>query len=334
MSEGVESRGARPSVSLVLETNNLAGADRAVEMARLTALMRRLRAQTIDLRSLRELVLTHGGLTEAEQAGLGEAAGAPLCFVELAAETGYYAAKNRGFLATSAEVVAFGDADCWPDPRWLEELVRPFARDARVAVVAGKTVYKDSVLGAASTAVDFLFWEGPLGGGTVRNFYANNVAFRREVFAEMAYPHAADLHRGNCTLLGIALGERGIAIHLAPEARTLHPLPVGRAAHLRFRLRRGEDAAELTGPLLEAYLPAPLAGLRVPTTAASLAILGARLGYGLRAVAREQRGLRAAACAGAVTALSAADALGALARGAGIRAAGSRDEDAPLEGWE
>ena len=46
------SKRARPSLSLVLETNNLAGADRAVEMARLLALMGRLRAHPwISVRS-------------------------------------------------------------------------------------------------------------------------------------------------------------------------------------------------------------------------------------------------------------------------------------------
>ena len=41
--------------------------------------------------------------------------------------TGYYEAKNRGFDATTADVVAFGDGDCWPDPAWLETLLAPFA---------------------------------------------------------------------------------------------------------------------------------------------------------------------------------------------------------------
>ncbi len=323
----------RPSLALVLETNNLAGAERAEEMTRLEALMTRLRAQTFPLTALRELVLTHCGLTAPEQAALEEAAGAPLRFVELPEGTGYYAAKNRGFLATSAEVVAFGDADCWPDPTWLTHLMAPFAGDERVAVVAGKTLYKDTILGAASTAVDFQYWPSPLGEGKVRNFYANNVAFRRTLFTEHAYPHAPDLHRGHCTLLAITLAHENIPIHFAPQATTRHPLPTTPAAHLRFRLRRGEDTAELTAPLMKAYLPPQVTHLPFPKTLASLALLGARFGYATQALSKSSHPTHKLASLATVAALTAADALGVLTRRAGIRATGNREEDAPLEGW-
>lgn len=47
------------------------------------------------------------------------------------------AARNRGLAATTAEVVAFTDADCTVDPAWLRHLVAPLA-DPGVGVAGGR----------------------------------------------------------------------------------------------------------------------------------------------------------------------------------------------------
>ena len=36
------------------------------------------------------------------------------------------AARNTGINAAEGDIVCFTDADCFPAPNWLEELVRPF----------------------------------------------------------------------------------------------------------------------------------------------------------------------------------------------------------------
>ena len=60
---------------------------------------------------------SHAGLAPAAQDRLRDAAAAAvrLRFVTIAADDDYYAAKDAGFAATRADVVAFADADCWPD---------------------------------------------------------------------------------------------------------------------------------------------------------------------------------------------------------------------------
>ncbi len=47
-----------------------------------------------------------------------------------------YAARNAGIAAATGEILAFTDADCYPEPTWLEELVKPFA-DPAIGLVAG-----------------------------------------------------------------------------------------------------------------------------------------------------------------------------------------------------
>lgn len=47
-----------------------------------------------------------------------------------------YAARNTGIRAAMGEILAFTDADCYPTPDWLLELVKPFA-NPRIGLVAG-----------------------------------------------------------------------------------------------------------------------------------------------------------------------------------------------------
>lgn len=48
-----------------------------------------------------------------------------------------YAARNRGIRAARYDLLAFTDADCRPEPTWLERLVQPF-HNPEVGLVAGE----------------------------------------------------------------------------------------------------------------------------------------------------------------------------------------------------
>jgi glycosyltransferase involved in cell wall biosynthesis len=48
-----------------------------------------------------------------------------------------YAARNTGIRAAQGEIIAFTDADCRPQPQWLEALIQPFV-NPEVVIVAGE----------------------------------------------------------------------------------------------------------------------------------------------------------------------------------------------------
>jgi GT2 family glycosyltransferase len=48
-----------------------------------------------------------------------------------------YAARNTGIRAATSAILAFTDADCRPQPQWLQQLVQPFQQSA-VGLVAGE----------------------------------------------------------------------------------------------------------------------------------------------------------------------------------------------------
>ncbi|MBN3940452.1 glycosyltransferase [Nostoc sp. NMS9] len=48
-----------------------------------------------------------------------------------------YAARNTGIRAATGEIIVFTDADCRPQPQWLDSLIQPFV-NAEVVIVAGE----------------------------------------------------------------------------------------------------------------------------------------------------------------------------------------------------
>lgn len=322
--------------ALVLETNNLrGGADLAKVAGSLGRLFEHLKGQSLALSRLAQVVVTHDGLPETVCDELRRSSGLTLQFVPIDASTGYYAAKNLGFAALDAarcDHVVFADADCIPAAGWLEQLLLPLCAEQPPAVVAGRTSYSTSLAGTALTTIDFMYFPSPLQAGATRNFYANNVVFRREVFAEHAYQALEGVYRAHCQVLGLRLQAAGIALHYAAAAHTEHRLPDSRGEAVKLRWMRGQDSVGLTPYLVRAYLPARLHWFARSGPLAPLCILIARLGFSLRALNHQDlpplRGLRRLGAMGLIAAFSAIDMCGALARGLGINTLGHARADA------
>jgi hypothetical protein len=312
--------------ALVLETNNLrGGADaQAQASASLQRLMALLARQTLPLTSLAQVVITHDGLSAATCDAVSRMAGRPVDFVRIDASIGYYEAKNVGFAATDATRcthVLFADADCLPAADWLHQMLLPFTHADAPAVVAGRTSYAANVVGTALTTIDFMYFPNADDAGATKNFYANNVVFRREVFAQYGYQPLDGVYRAHCQVLGMRLRAAGVPIHYAAAAHTVHRLPDTRGETLKLRWLRGQDTCALTPFLLRSYLSPRWQWLARTGPIGPLCVLLGRLGYSVRALNRQDlpplRGLRWLAGMALILGFSAIDMLGALARGLG-----------------
>ncbi len=242
-------KGTGSLASLVIETWNVGG-----EAAPLRRLLYTLAPQLAGV----ELVITHVGLDARTRDTLAD--GRRITWVELPREADYYTHKNRGFDATTGDIVAFIDGDCEPDPTWLDELIAPFAEGA--LVVAGATSYPGAVA-AIANAIDFPYFDGETAAQcsiadappTVRNFFANNVAFERKTFAERHYPTIDRMFHGQCQVLALDLLKGGIPVVFAPRARLTHAWPDDLREWLEVRLLRGADTVSLLPYLTAHYTP-------------------------------------------------------------------------------
>ncbi|MBM4012262.1 MAG: glycosyltransferase family 2 protein [Planctomycetes bacterium] len=154
----------------------------------------------------------------------------------------YYEQKNLGAESARGRYVVFLDSDVIPEPGWLERLLDSFA-DPRVEVVCGNCFLDTGDLVSKSVA---LAWFFPLRDGREvlarqESFFANNVAFRREVAAGYPFEPLAGSSRGACRLLARRLVDDGRGLFVNTAARVSHPAPNG-LRHLVLRgLAQGRD---------------------------------------------------------------------------------------------
>lgn len=96
------------------------------------------------------------------------------------------AARNLGWKATDAEVVAFTDDDCEPDPRWLEELAVPFG-DPSVAGAGGPIALMEVHSATQRWFAErrFLDQEANVTSDFLPFLATANAAFRRSVLEEL-----------------------------------------------------------------------------------------------------------------------------------------------------
>jgi hypothetical protein len=296
------------SVSVVVETWNIGG-DPEVLGTLLATLAPQLAAADA------ELVITHAGIAADARERLAALAGRDVHWLELPAGAGYYEHKNAGFDATSGEVVAFIDGDCDPVSDWLAELTAPFAAGARV--VAGATSYA-GLLAPLANELDFPYFDvrrrpfGALAAAppTVLNFFANNVAFARDVFAARRYPTIKPMFHGQCQVLALQLAEDDIPIAFALGALVVHAWPEGAREWVQVRLLRGADTTRLLPYVLGTHAPRARGIAERLGPLPALAVLGARAVTATWSALRRGPALRGLALVAGVTAV---DALGAIA---------------------
>ena len=161
----------------------------------------------------------------------------------------YYSQKNYGFSRTESQFVIFLDSDVIPQPSWLKNLLGSFEHPD-VDVACGETFMACSSNYERAFA---LFWFFNLQDKQPRlvrrnHFFANNVAFRREIFAQYNFPEL-DSFRGQCLALAHDLRRSGIPIFCNTGASVEHPPPVDGRMFVRRALSAGYDETILNKAL-------------------------------------------------------------------------------------
>ncbi|MGR3319941.1 MAG: glycosyltransferase [Candidatus Anammoxibacter sp.] len=154
----------------------------------------------------------------------------------------YYQLKNVGAKHANGNVFIFLDSDVTPESGWLRNIIAPFF-DSKVQVVGGNSYISIHNLWAKTFAMTWFF---PLRSTEVRfykrqQFFANNVAFRKEIFDKYPFPAIDGTDRGSCVRLAQILDNHGINIYRTTTAQVSHPAPKAGYNFLLRAIAQGRD---------------------------------------------------------------------------------------------
>jgi GT2 family glycosyltransferase len=141
------------------------------------------------------------------------------------AQTGSYAARNRGLSVATGEVLAFTDSDCTPDPDWISRGVAALTATPRAELVGGD--------------IELTYANGrPLGAAELyesRHGFPQEAYLRAQQFAATANmltwrrvfdaigPFDANLQSGGDVDFGRRVARAGGRLRFAPDAVVRHP---------------------------------------------------------------------------------------------------------------
>jgi GT2 family glycosyltransferase len=159
-----------------------------------------------------------------------------ICYIPMTQAHGPAAARNAGWRAARAPLVAFTDDDTMPDPGWLEAGAGALERDAGLAVVTGQVIVPLPPL-----PTDY---ERNEAGLETAEFVTANCFCRRSVLEMLngfderftfAWREDSDLH--------FRLLERGAKLMKVPAAVVVHPVrPTFWGISLRMQRKSQFDA--------------------------------------------------------------------------------------------
>lgn len=162
--------------------------------------------------------------------------------IHVSAGSEYFPLKNFGAGLARGDFLLFVDSDVLPEKGWLAHLLGSFARPD-VHVVCGQTYVapRDFISRAFALGWFFQLRDESAGFIVPRKFFANNIAFRADVFQQSGFPAIGARSRGASSSLGQTLERRGICVWENRMTGVDHPPPVG-LTHIVIRaLVQGRD---------------------------------------------------------------------------------------------
>jgi len=197
--------------------------------------------------------------------------------VALARRTLPGAARNVGVEVARGEILAFTDADCVPEPTWLDAMLREHAAGAYAAVGGAVLNAKPrAVVAWCDYLVEFSAQLPSAGRRLVDMLPTCNLSVPRQVFARYG-PFPATVPASEDRLFCWRLARAGERLLFEPGIRVRHVCRARLGAYLRHQrgLGRGAAAARLRVDLPQAWLARGPARVLAPLL--RLLVLEARL---------------------------------------------------------
>ena len=137
---------------------------------------------------------------------------------------GSYAARNMALPLAKGELIVFTDADCQPDPDWLEQLLAIYRKQSSPALIAGGvTVKKFQDHKPNAIEVYDMAMGLPQDRYTAKGFAVTaNLAIPRPVFDSIG-PFDQERYSGGDTEICLRAKKAGFPLLYAPRANVNHP---------------------------------------------------------------------------------------------------------------
>jgi len=236
-------------VSIIIEWENVL----LSEMKRCTTMLQELHAQAVSLKLPIEIIVLSNPeqvSTETVKSIVNEniqldVVNPVVVRFEEAVGCHYYELKNYGAGLANGDIIVFIDTDVIPENGWLYELTGPIIEHSDVNVVAGNTYIDPVDIMGKAFALGWFFpmrETKPSIDKYGKEFFANNVAFRKTLFEKYPFPPMpSGMTRGACEMLAEKLIEQNIPIWINNAAQTSHPAPRGWRHFSARALANGRD---------------------------------------------------------------------------------------------
>ncbi|NDY58657.1 glycosyltransferase [Desulfovibrio sulfodismutans] len=197
-----------------------------------------LHAQTMPAAAF-EIIVVDDGSTD-DTASVAQACGAT-CLCQ--PHTGPGAARNRGARMAQGSILVFTDADCRPEPDWLEAMVQALSARAGSSTAGAQGVYATDQQSLVARFAQSEFedrYELMRRHPSIDLAATYSAAYRRDVFLEAGgfderFPRADN----EDTELSYRLSAKGHSLALAPGAVVRHQHPATLGSYLRRKFSRG-----------------------------------------------------------------------------------------------
>ncbi|MBD1939418.1 glycosyltransferase [Microcoleus sp. FACHB-68] len=134
-----------------------------------------------------------------------------------------YAARNTGIRAATGNILAFTDADCRPNPNWLNTLIQPFVKE-NVGIVAGEieALAGETLLEKYASRQDTLSQKHTLAHPFCPYGQTANLAIRRQVLEEVGLFRPYLTTGGDADICWRILRQTHWQLEFAPDAIVQH----------------------------------------------------------------------------------------------------------------